>query len=133
MSGIPLWLMAGNEELRSRWRRWLNSTDDWNVTELTQADELPNRLGRSNQAGPALLDAAVVTDQDLAAIRKKTSGRVSLILFGQGADASDAAVVHWLQAGADDFIPASVQEKVLLAKLAAHARRLRPELLKEQS
>lgn len=115
-----LWLAARDPDLRRRWRRWLGAAG-WTVHELPQG----RGAALAGAGGPLLLDAALVSEDDLARLREHARG--PLILFGRGEQAADERVAALLRAGADDFIPAQAREPVLCAKLGAHARRLWPE------
>lgn len=121
-SALRLWLLARDPDLRRRWKRWLSSAG-WSVIDLPQTPSHPPPL--RGVAGPALLDAALLEESDLSEMRKRLPS--PLILFGGGEQATEDKVARFLMAGADDFISASIQERVLLAKLMAYARRLWPE------
>lgn len=53
---------------------------------------------------------------------------ISIVLFGKSAKVSDRDIAAFLEAGADDFIPEEIDERVLLAKLRAYVRRSHPRL-----
>lgn len=121
-SALRLWLLARDPDLRRRWKRWLSGAG-WSVIELPEDPAQPPPL--RGVSGPALLDAALLRESDLSEMRKRSAS--PLILFGGGEQATEDKVARFLLAGADDFISASIQERVLLAKLMAYARRLWPE------
>lgn len=121
MEPFSLWLIAADPGLRARWGRWL-AAEGFSVEMPASLSALPR-----GKAGSVLLDAALLKEQDLGALKSLSESRVPVIVFGEGPTASNESVVRWLQAGADDFIPASIQEKVLIAKLQAFARRVRPD------
>lgn len=125
MATIVVRLMARDPGLRARWRRWL-SARGWAVTELASAAALPGVP--SGPAGPWLLDAALLEDRDMPQVRRLSAQKMPVIVFGDGPAASEPRVIHWLEEGADDFLPASIAEKVLIAKLEAHLRRIPPRL-----
>lgn len=125
MASTVVRLMARDPGLRARWRRWL-SARGWTVAELSSPSALP--AVPSGPAGPWLLDAALLEDGDMPLVRRLSAQKMPVIVFGEGPAASDPRVVHWLEGGADDFIPAAVPEKVLVAKLEAHLRRIPPRL-----
>ena len=124
MEPIPLWLMTSNPALRDRWRRWL-SAEGWSVVDLPPSDPLTSLPKR--RAGTLLLDASLLKESDMPALRNLSAARIPVILFGEGPAAASEQVVRWLEGGADDFIPASIHERLLIAKLQAYARRIRPE------
>lgn len=124
MEPMPLWLMTRNPALRDRWSRWL-SAEGWSVVELPAGDALAS-LPRG-RAGSLLVDAALLKESDMPALRNLSAARIPVILFGEGPAAASEQVVRWLESGADDFIPTSIHERLLIAKLQAYARRIRPE------
>jgi DNA-binding response OmpR family regulator len=116
--------MTTDTDLKARWSRWLTA-EGWSVVELPSAAGLPRQ--QRDLTGPFLLDASLLKETDMDAVRQLSAVRSPVILFGEGADASNESIARWLTEGADDFIPASIQERLLVAKLEAFARRINPE------
>jgi DNA-binding response OmpR family regulator len=124
MTTLPLRLMTRDSDLKARWSRWLTA-EGWSVVELPLAAGLPRQ--QRDLTGPLLLDASLLKDTDMPAVRQLSAARSPVILFGEGANASNESVARWLTEAADDFIPASIQERLLVAKLQAFARRISPD------
>jgi DNA-binding response OmpR family regulator len=122
---LSLRLMTGDPHLRARWNRWLTA-QGWSVVDVPASGVLAS-LPRT-RAGPVLLDASLLKAADMTVVRELSASKVPVIIFGDGTHATNESVVRWLHEGADDFIPAAIQEKLLVAKLEAYARRILPEL-----
>nr|MDA8132874.1 response regulator transcription factor [Elusimicrobiota bacterium] len=52
----------------------------------------------------------------------------SAIVFGDQAKSSNKLIADLLEAGADDFVYKNIDERILVAKLKAHIRRLMPAI-----
>lgn len=81
----------------------------------------------SNSAGLALVDWDCLAPAPAQAVEalKLRAPRVSVMLTA-GAALTDDQVIAVLESGADDFFPHVIHTDLLLAKLKAHLRRLRP-------
>jgi len=58
---------------------------------------------------------------------------ISAIVFADQAKASNAQISALLEAGADDFVYKNLDERVLVAKIKAHLRRIMPAILTARS
>jgi DNA-binding response OmpR family regulator len=125
MESLTIWFMAANPGLKSRWEKCL-TTQGWSVMNIQSSQNLAKVP--HDMAGSALLDASLLKESDMPIVKTLSAAKIPVILFGEGPEATNEKVVYWLRAGADDFIPASIQEKLLAAKLEAYARRILPEM-----
>src|SRR6185369_1382104 len=123
MSALSLSLVTHNADISARWHRWL-AAQGWSVEDVPESQVL--RKHSRVRKGPVLLDATLIKEADMAAVRELSAAHVPVIVFGDGQNASNESVVRWLQEGADDFIPSHIHERLLVAKLQAFARRIRP-------
>ncbi len=53
---------------------------------------------------------------------------VSVFLFAEQQKTSNTQIAAFLEAGADDFVYKNIDERILVAKLKAHIRRIMPEI-----
>lgn len=60
----------------------------------------------------------------------KTRRPVSALVFGDPQKVSNRQIAAFLDAGADDFIFKNIDERILVAKLKAHLRRIMPTIAK---
>jgi len=58
---------------------------------------------------------------------------ISAIVFADQAKASNALISVLLEAGADDFVYKNLDERILVAKIKAHLRRIMPAILTARS
>lgn len=54
---------------------------------------------------------------------------VSTLVFGDPQKVSNNQIAAFLEAGADDFVYKNIDERILVAKLKAHMRRLKPAII----
>lgn len=59
----------------------------------------------------------------------KTRHPVSTLVFGDQQNVSNSQIAAFLEAGADDFVYKNLDERVLVAKLKANARRIMPTIV----
>lgn len=62
-------------------------------------------------------------------VLQKTRHPVSTLVFGDPKKISNSQIAAFLEAGADDFVYTTLDERVLVAKLKAHIRRLMPVII----
>ncbi len=110
--------------------RWLNAfqKEGWPVT---TADCCP--AGEANCVKRAEFDLVEIgspdcrVQEDLRSILK-TRQPVSIIVFGDPQKISNRQIAAFLEAGADDFVYKNLDERILVAKLKAHMRRIMPQI-----
>ena len=120
---LVLWLAIQDGPLHENWRRLLRS-GGWNAVSATAA-ELSGR--------PPQPDGLVIADMpgfggSAAALAswKATIGPRPLLLTSR-TPLPDSLVAELLEAGADDYVLESLDERLRLAKIRSHARRLSPK------
>lgn len=124
MNGPILWIVSRNQELSEAWFRLL-SRGSLMVERVETLAALEKAAG--GRRGVALLELSGSQLKAPGELKTFLAGNpgVSVIIVGAGA-ADPGAVAGLLEAGADDFISTTIDERVLLAKAKAHLRRIAP-------
>lgn len=132
MNVFSLWIVTGNDELGTRWRNTLRR-QGWPAEVLSTFEDLKNRAA-SRDSGLAIVDKRCFSCRtgnsatgELAKFHD-TCPRISVVVFSNPGNVIDREIAACLEAGADDFILDSIDERVFIAKLKAHIRRLLPSL-----
>ena len=120
---FSVWIVTANRELRRRWE-----------LELTRAGfvcvalDTVSALTGASEAGSSptisLIDGDLLLQEGERAVSGLRRASLRFIVFGRRDRHDDAALVRWLDAGADDFIDAASDPALVAAKLRAHLRRL---------
>jgi len=121
-----IWLVTGDKTLAERWcrlfiREYLNASVAAGLAEVAAAGDVKALLFA--EAGPGGIRNAAELSEFVS-----RSSNISVIAFTVGEKPDDALTARYLEAGADDFIASSIDERVLLCKTRAHLRRLLPLL-----
>lgn len=125
MASVQFWVVIKDPVRRKRWERLL-AQGGWTVA---SADlEEAARAAKSDQMGLALVDWALASASPSALRSLKASPGVLSILLTSSEKLSDAQVIEKLEAGADDYLPETLDGKLVLAKLNALLRRILPRL-----
>lgn len=127
MNGFSLWIVVRDRKLADAWHRLLSR-------ECLIAERLETLAALETCAeggrGVALLELGRDELNDPRKLKDFLAVRpgVSIIVVGPKSAAGPKVEAGVLEAGADDFITTGVDERVLLAKIKAHLRRLSPGL-----
>jgi len=111
-------------------RRWQEAfrKESWKVLiELSCADLGPKRAGL---AEIYLIEAGCPDcrgPEDLMAFLKARRP-VAALVFGDAQKISNREIAAFLETGADDFVYKNIDERVLVAKIKAHIRRIMPAI-----
>ena len=127
MVDFILWIVSRDKKLSEAWYR-LFTRECMNVERI---DTLQG-LGRAAEGvkGLALVSTGLEDLHSAADLKTFLSGRknLSVIAVGPKDKTNNPAIAELLESGADDFIFADIDERVLLSKIKAHLRRILPNL-----
>lgn len=127
MSQLTFWVVTADDTVSRHWETLL-TREGWHVV-------VENDLARfaadaaAQRYGVALLDwdlSRAATAANIKRIKAKANG-LSIILISAPTLVPDK-VIDVLEAGADDHFLKNIDDKLLLAKLKAHMRRILPSL-----
>lgn len=127
MSQLTFWIVTADGTLSRRWETLL-TREGWQVA--VEGD--PQRFitdAVNSRYGIALLDwdlSRTATAANVRKVKARAAG-VSVILVSPPSLSPDK-VIEVLEGGADDHFLNNIDDKLLLAKLKAHMRRLLPSL-----
>jgi DNA-binding response OmpR family regulator len=127
MSQLTYWVVTSDGVVSRRWETVL-TREGWCVAVAADLQSFLNDAA-SSRYGIALLDYDLGRASTASAVKKlkeKVAG-VSVILISQPTLSPDK-VIEILESGADDHFLKNLDDKLLLAKLKAHMRRLLPSL-----
>lgn len=124
VSPPTLWIVNQNGSVVARWERLLRQ-QGWPVSTADRVDGFLAAF-RAGGCGLVLVDWDCLQGGGAASVAaiKERSG-VSVLLTS-GLDLGNDRIIEMLEAGADDFLPHSLQAELLLAKLKTHLRRIAP-------
>lgn len=121
---LTLWIVNQNGGVVARWTRLL-SQQGWAVSAADRVDGFLDAF-RAGDGGLVLVDWDCLRDGGAAAMAAiKARASVSVLLTA-GVELGNDRIIEMLEAGADDFLPHSLQAELLLAKLRTHLRRIAP-------
>jgi DNA-binding response OmpR family regulator len=127
MTDFTLWIVTSDLKLSESWYR-LFSRECLRVERL----ETLNALGRAceGRKGLALVAMGLADLHSTADFRLFITGRanISAIAVAPKDKTSNTAIAELLESGADDFVMADIDERILLSKIKAHLRRILPNL-----
>jgi DNA-binding response OmpR family regulator len=127
MLDFTLWIVSKDPKLAESWYR-LFTREHMRAERLETLDA----LGRACDGlkGLALLAVGPGGLGGAADLKAFISGRknLSAIAVGQKDKVTNQAIAELLESGADDFILADIDERILLSKVRAHLRRILPNL-----
>lgn len=132
MNVFCIWIVTGSDELGTRWRNALHG-QGWPAERLHTFEDLKGRTTHLNP-GLAIVDKRCFscrTGNSAAGELAKfhdTCPRISVVVFSNPGNVTNKEIAAYLEAGADDFILDSIDERVFVAKLKSHLRRLLPSL-----
>ncbi len=127
MSQLTFWIVTADDRVSRHWDILLTH-EGWQVVVESDLQRFAAEAARQRY-GVALLDwdlARAATATNIKRIKAKANG-VSFILISAPTLAPDK-VIDALEAGADDHFLKNIDDKLLLAKLKAHMRRILPSL-----
>jgi len=126
MKTATIWLVSRDEKLAEAWGRLL-SREHLPVERLEALDDLAKRS--EGASGLALVELDRKSISRPAALKYLLDGgNISVIVVASRPLSTPQAVAGVLECGADDFILKEEDERVLLAKVKAHLRRVLPGL-----
>lgn len=127
MTEFTLWIVSNDPKLAEAWYR-LFSRECLRVERL----ETLTALGRASEGrkGLALVAMGLEDLHNPSDFKAFITGRanISAIAVAQKDKAVNAVIAALLEGGADDFVMADIDERVLLCKVKAHLRRILPNL-----
>jgi len=127
MSQLVFWV-ASSDPVRARRWETLMTREGWTVTLIPDPVALAADVALQ-RFGLVLADWSVLRprpEEALTRVKAASSG-VSIILIA-GAETGPEKVIAALEAGCDDSFPDDIDERLLLAKVKAHLRRILPNL-----
>ncbi|MBI3297581.1 MAG: response regulator transcription factor [Elusimicrobia bacterium] len=127
MSQLVFWIASSDPARARRWET-LMTREGWQVSVASDVNALAADVARQ-RFGLVLADWSLFRPRPEEAVRrvKAASTGVSVILIA-GADAGADKVIAALEAGCDDSFPDDIDDRLLLAKMKAHLRRILPSL-----
>lgn len=127
MSQLTFWVVSSDTAVSRRWETVL-TREGWHVGVAPDMQGFLNDV-EACRYGVALLDWDIARAATAAHVRriKAKIGELSIILVSAPTLHPDG-VIEVLEAGADDHFLKNIDDKLLLAKLKAHMRRLLPAL-----
>lgn len=127
MTEFTLWIVSNEPKLAESWYR-LFSRECLRVERL----ETLNALGRAieGRRGLALIVLGLDDLHSPSDLKSFIAGRANLsaIAVARKDKAANSVIAALLEGGADDFVLADIDERVLLCKVKAHLRRILPNL-----
>ena len=129
-AGRPLGLcILSRENARvERWRR-LFAAQGWPTDAANDCDEVV-RLAEGYRGGIAIVDITLLRTGRLAELKSRAPHLLWIVTGTKGPlDGPEAA--RCLDEGAEDYVPAGFDERILVAKLRCHVRRLLPRFASE--
>jgi DNA-binding response OmpR family regulator len=127
MTDFILWIVTRDTKLSEAWYR-LFTRESLRVERL----ETLNALGKASEGvkGLAFVSLGLADMASPADLKAFITGRknVSAIAVAARDKAPNSVIAELLESGADDFILADIDERVLLSKVRAHLRRTLPNL-----
>lgn len=124
MTAFGFWIVSPDVNAAARWRELAG---EWNAEVLRDLAAFSAAAAR--KSGLALIDRQSLPSPPGEALRglKARLSKVALLLVSRVA-VDDREIIALLKAGAEDFFPCTMHERIALAKLKAHMRRLLPNL-----
>lgn len=122
-----IWVVSQDRELRQRWEPAFLA-EDWTRVFLSSLSEFEGVVdsGGASRVTAVLLDADLLSGAGEKALAGVRRGLLRFIVFGRRERHGDEAAIRWLNAGADDYLDAASDPRLLVAKLRAHLRRAPP-------
>ena len=125
---LALYLLGADAARVARWRR-LFSAQGWPVETALDCDEL-RRIVTGCRQGAVMVDLKLLRGGRLAALKDRAPQLVWIVIGTAGPlDGPEAA--RCLDEGAEDYLPSDIDERILVAKLRSHVRRLLPRYADE--
>lgn len=124
MTSLTFYIISADTGIATRWRKAFQK-EGWNVA----SEDSCNPAGKATSGGAELdlIEIGSPHYETPEELRNAIKARhpVSLLTFGDQ-KTSNTRITAFLEAGADDFIYKNIDERVLVAKLKAHIRRIMP-------
>ncbi|MBI5244560.1 MAG: response regulator transcription factor [Elusimicrobia bacterium] len=128
MSQLTFWVVQQEETLLKRWE-YLLSREGWSVKLCRDfAAFCANAEGPQSKLGIALVAYAVLRGEIDAVRRLKRRAPGLSVILTSPPGIEPEKVIELLDAGADDHFIDTLDDRLLLAKLKAHLRRLLPSM-----
>jgi two-component system alkaline phosphatase synthesis response regulator PhoP len=127
MGTLTFHIVSTDRTISGRWQKAFQK-EGWPVT---NADCCPaGEEIHNNRSEFDLVEVGVPACQNQEALKSiiQTRRPVSTIVFGDPQKTSNRQIAAFLEAGADDFVYKNLDERILVAKLKAHMRRIMPEI-----
>ncbi len=129
MGALTFHIISTDRTISGRWQKAFQ-LEGWPVTTSAYC-----RAGEENGLNSAEFDIIEIgpadcrNPEDLKAILKARQP-VSTLVFGDPLKTSNRQIAAFLEEGADDFVYKNLDERILVAKLKAHIRRIMPTIAK---
>lgn len=127
MGALILNITSTDRTIAERWRKAFQK-EGWLV--VIDAACYPGEENRVKRAEVALIEISSPGCRNLEELKSILQARqpVSTLVFGDPQKISNSQIAAFLDAGADDFIYKNLDERILVAKLKAHMRRIMPAI-----
>lgn len=128
MMDFTLWIVCGDQKLSESWYRLFSRE----CLRVERVDTLSG-LARASEGrkGLALVWMGLADLRSPAEFKAFITGRgnLSAIAVAHQDKAANSLIAELLESGADDFVMADIDERILLSKIKAHLRRILPSLV----
>lgn len=128
MNTVIFYIISTDALISGRWPQALKK-EGWRVELLSCC---PGEEGKCpGYAGIYLIEIGLPCCRNQEGLKSilQTRKPVSALVFGNQQDVSNRQISAFLEAGADDFVYKNIDERILVAKLKAHMRRIMPEII----
>lgn len=128
MGALIFSIISTDRIISGRWQKAFQK-EGWLVA--VSASCCPGKGNYAKRAEVCLIEISspgCENQEDLRAILKARQP-VSTLVFGDPQKVSNSQIAAFLEAGADDFVYKNLDERILVAKLKAHMRRIMPAVV----
>ena len=132
MDSLIFHIISTDRVIAGRWQKAFQK-EGWAV--IVNNSCLPDAGTRRNCAELYLIEIGAPgckTPDDLR-LMLKARRPVSVLVFGEQQRTSNTRIAEFLDAGTDDFLYKNLDERILVAKVKAHMRRIMPAITKAGS
>ncbi len=127
MGVLNLQIISTDTVIYGRWEKAFRK-EDWSTVVNGTGSPVGENCARRAELLLIELGAPGCRTQEEFKSILKTLQPVSTLVFGDPQKTSNSQITAFLEAGADDFFYKNIDERVLVAKLKAHLRRLIPAI-----